>query len=52
MKNDLLQTVFGPGGLIDRSHEKYEYRDGQVKMSEAITEAFEKKRHLIVEAGT
>ncbi|HVF30507.1 MAG TPA: ATP-dependent DNA helicase, partial [Pyrinomonadaceae bacterium] len=52
MKENLLQTVFGPGGLISRAHEKYEYRDGQVKMSEAITKAFEDKRHLIVEAGT
>ena len=52
MPENLLQTVFGPGGLIARAHENYEYRDGQVKMSEAITRAFEEKRHLIVEAGT
>ena len=52
MKDNLLQTVFGPGGLVARAHENYEYRDGQVKMSEAITKAFEEKRHLIVEAGT
>lgn len=50
--NNLLQTVFGPGGLIARAHDNYEYRDGQVKMSEAITQAFEQKKHLIVEAGT
>src|SRR5687767_695938 len=52
MQDNLLHTVFGPGGLIARAHENYEYRDGQVKMSEAITKAFEEKRHLIVEAGT
>lgn len=52
MQNNLLQTVFGPGGLIAKAHDNYEYRDGQVKMSEAITRAFEEKRHLIVEAGT
>ena len=52
MPENLLQTVFGPSGLIARAHENYEYRDGQVKMSEAITRAFEEKRHLIVEAGT
>src|SRR5687767_5808809 len=52
MQDNLLHTVFGPGGLIARSHANYEYRDGQVKMSEAITKAFEQKRHLIVEAGT
>src|SRR5215207_5753625 len=52
MHDNLLQTVFGPGGLVARAHDKYEYRDGQVKMSEAITKAFEEKKHLIVEAGT
>ncbi|HEX6126598.1 MAG TPA: ATP-dependent DNA helicase [Pyrinomonadaceae bacterium] len=52
MHENLLQTVFGPGGLVARAHDNYEYRDGQVKMSEAITKAFEDKRHLIVEAGT
>jgi ATP-dependent DNA helicase DinG len=52
MQDNLLQTVFGPGGLVARAHENYEYRDGQVKMSEAITRAFEQKKHLIVEAGT
>lgn len=52
MPEDLLQIVFGPGGLVAKAHENYEYRDGQVKMSEAITKAFEDKRHLIVEAGT
>jgi ATP-dependent DNA helicase DinG len=52
MKENLIQTVFGPGGLVARSHENYEYREGQLKMSEAIAHAFEAKRHLIVEAGT
>jgi ATP-dependent DNA helicase DinG len=52
MQDNLLQTVFGPGGLVAKAHENYEYRDGQVKMSEAITHAFEEKKHLIVEAGT
>ncbi|HKX84170.1 MAG TPA: ATP-dependent DNA helicase, partial [Pyrinomonadaceae bacterium] len=52
MQENLIQTVFGPGGLIAKSHENYEYREGQIKMSDAIAEAFEKKRHLIVEAGT
>lgn len=47
-----MQTVFGPKGLIARQHEEYEYRPGQVAMAEAVLRAFEKKRHLIVEAGT
>ena len=47
-----MEDVFGPSGLIARFHKNYEYREGQVKMSNAIAEAFAKKRHLIVEAGT
>ena len=39
-------------GLIARSHKQYEYRSGQIKMAEAISSAFENKRHLVVEAGT
>jgi ATP-dependent DNA helicase DinG len=47
-----MDDIFGPEGLIAKFHKNYEYRDGQVKMAGAIAEAFEKKRHLIVEAGT
>ncbi|MGH7783560.1 MAG: ATP-dependent DNA helicase, partial [Candidatus Binatia bacterium] len=39
-------------GLIAQNHEAYEYRDGQIKMAEAVSRAFEDKKHLIVEAGT
>ncbi len=52
MQENLIEKVFGPSGLISKYHEKYEYRDGQVQMAEAITKAFVDKRHLIVEAGT
>ena len=45
-------SIFGPGGLISRFHKNYEYREGQVKMSEAIGVAFRDKKHLLVEAGT
>ena len=44
--------VFGPQGLIAQYHEDYEYREGQVKMAEAIARSFVDKKHLIVEAGT
>ena len=47
-----MQDIFGPDGLIARSHKHYEYREGQVKMAEKVAEALENKRHLIVEAGT
>jgi ATP-dependent DNA helicase DinG len=52
MQDNLIEKVFGNGGLISRFHENYEYREGQIKMAEAIALAFEQKRHLIVEAGT
>lgn len=47
-----LEDVFGPEGLISKFHKNYEYREGQLKMASAISEAFENKRHLVVEAGT
>jgi ATP-dependent DNA helicase DinG len=47
-----MEDIFGESGLIARNHEAYEHRAGQVKMAEAVLSAFEKKRHLVVEAGT
>ena len=49
---DLIEKVFGTGGLVSQFHENYEYRDGQIKMAEAIARTFQEKKHLIVEAGT
>ncbi|MFY9619648.1 MAG: helicase C-terminal domain-containing protein [Pyrinomonadaceae bacterium] len=47
-----MQEVFGPEGLIARTHPEYEHRPGQIEMASAVLRAFEEKRHLIVEAGT
>ena len=47
-----MNKIFGEGGLIAKSHEAYEHREGQLKMAEAVLRAFEQKRHLVVEAGT
>jgi len=47
-----MQEVFGPEGLIARTHPEYEHRPGQIKMAAAVLRAFEQRRHLIVEAGT
>ncbi|MBK6749116.1 MAG: ATP-dependent DNA helicase [Acidobacteria bacterium] len=52
MEDNLIDSVFGCGGLISQHHDAYEYREGQVRMAEAITTAFAEKKHLIVEAGT
>src|SRR5580698_8885332 len=47
-----LYQFFGPGGLLARTHPAYEFRRGQLQMAQAVEQALEEKRHLIVEAGT
>jgi ATP-dependent DNA helicase DinG len=47
-----LYQFFGPGGLLSKTHPAYEFRRGQLQMAQAVEEALEEKRHLIVEAGT
>jgi ATP-dependent DNA helicase DinG len=38
--------------LLSKRHPAYEFRRGQLQMAQAVEEALENKRHLIVEAGT
>jgi ATP-dependent DNA helicase DinG len=47
-----LEDIFGEGGLLERCHPGYEFRASQLEMSRAVEEAFAKRRHAIVEAGT
>ena len=47
-----LYQFFAPGGLLSKTHPAYEFRRGQLQMAQAVEEALEQKRHLIVEAGT
>jgi ATP-dependent DNA helicase DinG len=48
-----MADVFGPGGMIERCMPAgYEHRPSQLCMAELVEEAFRKKRHLLVEAGT
>ncbi len=47
-----LYNFFSPGGLLSKTHPAYEFRRGQLQMAQAVEEALEQKRHLIVEAGT
>ncbi|MGH9946697.1 MAG: ATP-dependent DNA helicase [Pyrinomonadaceae bacterium] len=49
---NLIEKVFGEGGLVSRFHENYEYRAGQIEMARKIETAFADKKHFIVEAGT
>jgi ATP-dependent DNA helicase DinG len=48
-----MADVFGPGGMIEKCMPAgYEHRRSQLCMAELVEEAFRKKRHLLVEAGT
>ncbi len=47
-----LYQFFSPGGLLSRTHPAYEFRRGQLQMAQAVEQAIEERRHLIVEAGT
>src|SRR5579859_2311905 len=48
-----MADVFGPGGMIEKCMPAgYEHRRSQLCMAELVEEAFQEKRHLIVEAGT
>jgi ATP-dependent DNA helicase DinG len=38
--------------MLARAHPAYEFRRGQLQMAQAVEQALEEKRHLIVEAGT
>lgn len=51
-KDASLHQFFAPGGVLSRTHPLYEFRRGQLQMAQAVEQALEEKRHLIVEAGT
>ena len=51
-KDVSLYNFFAPGGVLSKAHPAYEFRRGQLKMAQAVEQALEEKRHLIVEAGT
>ena len=47
-----VTDILGEGGLFQQKLDNYEHRDGQIQMSEAIADAFNNQKHLIVEADT
>jgi ATP-dependent DNA helicase DinG len=47
-----VYNFFAPGGVLSKTHPAYEFRRGQLQMAQAVEQALEEKRHLIVEAGT
>ena len=50
--NFSLYQFFSPGGVLARAHPAYEFRRGQLQMAQAVEQALDEKRHLLVEAGT
>src|ERR1700676_1872277 len=46
-----LYQFFAPGGVLSKTHPAYEFRRGQLQMAQAVEEALEENRHLIVVAG-
>lgn len=48
----MIDEVFGEGGMLAQKFPGYRPRPGQVAMARAVEAALERKRHLVVEAGT
>src|SRR5271163_2393225 len=47
-----IDDIFVAGGLLEKSHPGYEFRSSQLEMARMVDEAFQKKQHSIIEAGT
>jgi ATP-dependent DNA helicase DinG len=47
-----VDDIFGPGGLLAKSHPGYEYRQSQLEMARIAEDAFRLKQHALIEAGT
>ncbi|MCS6886025.1 MAG: ATP-dependent DNA helicase [Acidobacteriota bacterium] len=48
----MMESVFGPSGILAKSHPSYEYRPGQLQMAEAVLSIFKNGGVLLCEAGT
>src|SRR5260221_13368626 len=46
------RKILGPDGLIARKFPNFESRPQQLDMAEAVADALDRKRQLLVEAGT
>lgn len=47
-----IKKILGEGGLVGQSYGNFEVRPQQLKMAQAVQDAFEGRYHLAVEAGT
>ncbi len=52
LRVDDIARLFEPEGLVGRNLRRYERRSEQVEMLEAVCDAFNSARHLLIEAGT
>src|SRR5260370_10366393 len=46
------RQFFSRQGLLSKWHPRYEFRNGQLEMAEAVESALAEKKHLLVDAGT
>src|ERR1700722_1568050 len=46
------RQFFSRQGVLSRWHPRFEFRQGQLDMAEAIESALAEKKHLLVDAGT
>ena len=47
-----IDDIFGVGGHLQKSHPTYEFRASQLEMARIADEAFQKRQHVVIEAGT
>src|SRR5690606_12902195 len=47
-----LEEIFGPGGVLERGHPRYEFRPSQLEMARAVLSAISRRKHACIEAGT
>jgi len=47
-----VESIFGPGGQLEKRHPGYEFRRSQLEMAKIADEAFQKHQHVVIEAGT
>src|SRR5690348_17570923 len=46
------RQFFSRHGLLSKWHPRYEFRNGQLEMAEAVESSLVEKKHLLVDAGT
>jgi ATP-dependent DNA helicase DinG len=50
--NEFVEEIIGQEGAFSRICEGYEYREEQIEMAHAVSEALEGRKHCLIEAGT